>query len=35
MAGKLAKLQPNASKSVHLLVAASLWTLVGRSLISR
>lgn len=35
MAGKLTKFKPNASRSVHLLVAASLWTVVGLSLMSR
>ena len=35
MAGKLSKLKPGASRSIHLLVAASLWTVVGISLISR
>ena len=35
MAGKLTKFKPNASRSVHLFVAASLWTVVGLSLMSR
>ena len=35
MAGKLAKFKPNASSSVHLFVAASLWTVVGIGLMSR
>ncbi|AGF79190.1 hypothetical protein UWK_02654 [Desulfocapsa sulfexigens DSM 10523] len=35
MAGKLSKLKPGASRSVHLLVAATLWTVVGISLMSR
>ncbi len=35
MAGKLSKLKPSASRSVHLFVAASLWTIVGISLMSR
>ncbi len=33
--GKLSRLKPNASRSVHLFVAASLWTVVGLSLMSR
>ncbi len=35
MSGKLSRLKPNASRSVHLFVAASLWTVVGLSLMSR
>lgn len=35
MTGKLSQLKPNASRSVHLFVAASLWTIVGLSLMSR
>ena len=35
MAGKLSKLRPNASSTVHLVAAASLWTVVGLSLILR
>ena len=35
MAGKLSRLKPNAPRSVHLFVAAALWTVVGLSLISR
>ena len=35
MARKLSKLKPSASRSIHLLVAASLWTVVGMSLLSR
>jgi hypothetical protein len=35
MAGKRSKFKPNASRSVHLFVAASLWTVVGLSLMSR
>jgi hypothetical protein len=35
MAAKLSKLKPNASRSVHLFVAASLWTVVGLSLMIR
>jgi len=35
MAGKLTRLKLNASRSVHLFVAAILWTVVGVSLISR
>jgi len=35
MAGKLSRLKLNASRSVHLFVAAILWTVVGVSLISR
>jgi len=35
MAGKLSRLKPNASRSVHLFVAAILWTVVGVSLMSR
>ncbi|HIP40715.1 MAG TPA: hypothetical protein EYG88_15340 [Desulfocapsa sulfexigens] len=35
MAGKLSRLKPNASSSVHLFVAASLWTVVGIVLMSR
>ena len=35
MAGKLFRLKLNASRSVHLFVAAILWTVVGVSLISR
>ena len=33
--GKLSRLKPNASRSAHLFVAASLWTVVGVSLMSR
>lgn len=32
MAGKLSQLKPGASRSVHLFVAASIWTIVGLSL---
>lgn len=35
MAGKLSQLKPNASRSVHLFVAASLWTVIGISLMVR
>lgn len=35
MTEKLSKLKPNASRSVHLFVAASMWTIVGASLMSR
>lgn len=35
MAGKLLNLRPNASSTVHLIAAASLWTVVGLSLIFR
>jgi hypothetical protein len=35
MAGKLLKLRPNASATIHLLVAASIWTVVGLMLIFR
>jgi hypothetical protein len=35
MAGKLVKLRPNAPATVHLVVAASIWTVVGLMLIFR
>ncbi len=35
MAGKSSRLKPDASSSVHLFVAASLWTVVGIGLMSR
>lgn len=35
MVGKLLKLRPNASATVHLIVAASIWTAVGLMLIFR
>jgi hypothetical protein len=35
MAGKHIRLKPNASRSVHLFVVASLWTAVGFILMSR
>lgn len=35
MAGKFSKFKPGAPRSVHLLVAASLWTVVGISLMFR
>jgi len=35
MAGKISRFKPNAPRSVHLFVAASLWSVVGLSLISR
>jgi hypothetical protein len=35
MAGKFSRFKPNAPRSVHLFVAASLWSVVGLSLMSR
>ncbi|MBL4902963.1 MAG: hypothetical protein JKY62_09960 [Desulfocapsa sp.] len=35
MAGKLSRLKPNASRSIHLFVAALLWTAVGLMMMSR
>jgi len=35
MAGKHTRLKPNASRSVHLFVAALLWTAVGLMMMSR
>jgi hypothetical protein len=35
MSGNLSRFKPNASRSIHLIVAASLWTVVGVLLMSR